>query len=110
MSDGRARAGSRTGTKTKIKPIRDQVVLRRHETREQKVGHIVVPDSAREKPQEAEVVAVGPGRISEDGEVLDMTLKTGDRVLIGKWSGTEVTVDDLDYLVLREDEVLCLLE
>ena len=107
----------RTGTKTppagapsRIRPLRDRVVVRRKRVADEKVGSILVPDSAKEKPQEAEVVAVGPGRVSDEGEVLSMDLKAGDRVLIGKWSGTEVTIDDEEYLILKEDEVLCLLD
>ena len=96
--------------KTRIKPLRDRVVVRRKRVTDQKVGSIIVPDSAKEKPQEAEVVAVGPGRLSDEGEVLSVDLKAGDRVLIGKWSGTEVTIDDEEYLILKEDEVLCLLD
>ena len=96
--------------KQKIKPLRDRVVVRRRQETEQKVGKIIVPDSAKEKPQEAEVVAVGPGRLSEEGKLLAMTLKARDKVLIGKWSGTEVTIDSEEYLILKEDEVLCLLE
>jgi chaperonin GroES len=74
------------------------------------VGKIIVPDSAKEKPQEAEVVAVGPGRVSEQGKLLPLTLKAGDVVLIGKWSGTEVTIDSEEYLILKEDEVLGVLK
>ena len=96
--------------KQKFKPLGDRVVVRRRQESEQKVGKIIVPDSAKEKPQEAEVVAVGPGRLSEEGKVLAMTLKPRDKVLIGKWSGTEVTIDSEEYLILKEDEVLCLLD
>jgi chaperonin GroES len=92
--------------KLKIRPLRDRVVVRRKEEAEQKVGGIIVPDSAKEKPQEAEVVAVGPGRMSEEGKLLPLTLEAGDVVLIGKWSGTEVTIDSEEYLILKEDEVL----
>jgi chaperonin GroES len=94
----------------RVRPLRDRIVVKRREEAEQKVGGIIVPDTAKEKPQEAEVVAVGPGRLSDDGEVLPMDVKAGDRVMIGKWSGTEVTVDDTEYLILKEDEVLGVLE
>jgi chaperonin GroES len=94
----------------KLKPLRDRVVVRRKEESETKVGSIVVPDSAKEKPQEAEVVAVGPGRLSDDGKVLPLDLKKGDKVLIGKWSGTEVTVDSEELLILKEDEILGVLQ
>jgi chaperonin GroES len=96
--------------KQKLKPLQDRVVVRRKQETEQKVGNIIVPDSAKEKPQEAEVVAVGPGRLSEEGKLLATSLKAKDKVLIGKWSGTEVTIDSEEYLILKEDEVLCLLE
>ena len=96
--------------KQKIRPLQDRVVVRRKKESEQKVGKIIVPDSAKEKPQEAEVVAVGPGRMSEQGKLLPLTLKPGDAVLIGKWSGTEVTIDSEEYLILKEDEVLGVLK
>jgi chaperonin GroES len=96
--------------KQRIRPLRDRVVVRRREETEQRSGKIIVPDSAKEKPQEAEVVAVGPGRLSEDGKVLPMALAAGDTVLIGKWSGTEVTIDSEEYLILKEDEVLGVLK
>ena len=108
---GRAAAkAAPTRAKLKIRPLRDRVVVRRREEPEQKVGSIVVPDSAREKPQEAEVVAVGPGRLSEEGTVLPLDLEPGDRVLIGKWSGTEVTVGSEELLILKEDEIMGVLE
>ena len=108
---GKAQAKApRPRTKSKIRPLRDRVVVMRKEDSEQKVGSIVVPDSAKEKPQEAEVVAVGPGRLSEEGKVLPLDLEAGDRVLIGKWSGTEVTVGSEELLILKEDEILGVLE
>jgi chaperonin GroES len=106
----KSKTKSKTRSKLKITPLRDRIVVKRREEAEQKVGGIIVPDTAKEKPQEAEVVAVGPGRLSDDGKVLAMDLQAGDRVLIGKWSGTEVTVDDTEYLILKEDEVLGVLE
>jgi chaperonin GroES len=93
-----------------VKPLRDRVLVKRLEEEEQKVGGIIVPDTAKEKPQQAKVVAVGPGRILDDGQRLDPVLKTGDKVLIGKWSGTEVKIDDEELLILKEDEVLGVLE
>ena len=91
---------------TKVKPLRDRVLVRRIEEREQRVGGIVVPDTAKEKPQQAEVVAVGSGRLLENGTKVPLSLKPGDKVLVGKWSGTEVKLDDEEYLILKEDEVL----
>ena len=93
-----------------VKPLRDRILVRRIEEAEQKVGGIIVPDSAKEKPQQAEVVAVGSGRVLDNGQRMPLTLKAGDKVLIGKWSGTEVKIDGEEYLILKEDEVLGVLE
>jgi chaperonin GroES len=90
----------------KVKPLHDRVLVRRIEEAEQKVGGIIIPDSAKEKPLQAEVMAVGSGRILDDGQRLPLTLKAGDKVLIGKWSGTEVKIDDEELLILKEDEIL----
>lgn len=89
-----------------VKPLRDRVLVRRIEENEQKVGGIIIPDSAKEKPLQAEVMAVGSGRLLDDGKKLPLTLKAGDKVLIGKWSGTEVKIDDQELLILKEDEIL----
>jgi len=89
-----------------VKPLRDRVLVRRIEETEEKVGGIIVPDSAKEKPQQAEVMAVGSGRVLDNGQRAALTLKAGDKVLIGKWSGTEVKIDGEEYLILKEDEVL----
>ncbi len=90
----------------KVRPLHDRVLIRRVEEDEQKVGGIIIPDTAREKPLQAEVIAVGSGRVLESGKKLALTLKPGDKVLIGKWSGTEVKIDDEELLILKEDEVL----
>ena len=90
----------------KVKPLRDRILVKRIEEKEQKKGSIIIPDSAKEKPTEAEVVAVGSGRVLESGERLPLAVKAGDKVLIGKWSGTEVKVEGQEYLILKEDEVL----
>jgi chaperonin GroES len=92
-----------------IRPVKDRVVVKRVETAEEKVGSLYVPDSAREKPLEAEVVAVGSGRILKSGAKVPLQLKPGDRVLVGKWSGSEVRLGDVDYLILREEEILGIL-
>jgi chaperonin GroES len=89
-----------------VKPLRDRVLVRRIEEADQKVGGIIIPDSAKEKPLQAEVMAVGSGRLLDDGRKLPLTLKAGDKVLIGKWSGTEVKIDDQELLILKEDEIL----
>ena len=92
-----------------VKPLRDRVLVRRIEETEQKVGGIIIPDSAKEKPLQAEVIAVGSGRILDNGQKAELTLKPGDKVLIGKWSGTEVKIDDEELLILKEDEILGIL-
>ena len=93
-----------------VKPLRDRVLVRRLEKGEQKVGGIIIPDTAKEKPQQAEVVAVGSGRILEDGKRVPLTVKAGDKVLLGKWSGTDVKIDGAEYLILKEDEILGVLQ
>ncbi len=92
-----------------VRPLRDRILVRRIEESEQKVGGIIIPDTAKEKPQQAEVVAVGSGRILEDGTKVPLTLKPGDKVLVGKWSGADVKIDGEEYLILKEDEVLGIL-
>ena len=92
-----------------VRPLRDRVLVRRIEEKEQTVGGIIVPDTAKEKPQKAEVIAVGSGRVLETGARAPLTLKAGDQVLLGKWAGTEVKIDGEEYLILKEDEVLGIL-
>jgi chaperonin GroES len=94
----------------KISPLNDRVLVKRIEEREEVRGGIIIPDTAKEKPQEAEVVAVGPGKLDDDGDRLFMTVKVGDRVLIGKYSGTDIKLDDEDHTILREDEILAIIE
>ncbi len=89
-----------------IVPLHDRVLLKRLEEKEVVKGGIIIPDTAREKPQEAEVIAVGKGRVSEDGKVIPLDVKKGDRVLIGKFSGTEVTFEDVEHVIVREEEIL----
>ncbi len=90
----------------KIKPLHDRVLVKRVETEEEVHGSIVIPDTAKEKPQEGEVVAVGDGKILDSGQKVAMSVKPGDRVLFGKYSGSEVKLDDEEYLIMREDEIL----
>lgn len=92
-----------------IKPLSDRVVVKSIELEEKKQGGIIIPDTAKEKPQEGEVVAVGPGKITESGNKIEMEVKKGDRVLYGKYSGTEVTVDGEDYLIMRESDILAII-
>ncbi|RLB13026.1 MAG: co-chaperone GroES [Deltaproteobacteria bacterium] len=92
-----------------IKPLADRVVVKPLEETEVKKGNIIIPDTAKEKPQQGTVVAVGPGSLTEDGKRIKMELKEGDKVLYGKYSGTEVTIDDEDYLIMRESDVLAII-
>ena len=89
-----------------VKPLADRILVRRIEELETKKGGIIIPDTAKEKPQEAEIVAVGPGRMNEEGKRIAMEVKKGDRVLIGKYTGTDVKIDGVEYVILREDDVL----
>jgi chaperonin GroES len=90
----------------KIRPLHDRVLAKRIEEGEQVRGGIIIPDTAKEKPQEAEVIAVGPGKIQDDGKRAPMDVKAGDKVLIGKYSGSEIKINDEDFVILREDEIL----
>ena len=93
-----------------VRPLRDRVLLRRLDEPEQKVGGIIIPDTAKEKPMEAEVVAVGKGKVNEEGKQFPLDVKKGDKILIGKYAGTEIKIDDVEHLILREDEVLAVVE
>ena len=90
----------------KVIPLRDRVLLKRLEEQERKKGGIIIPDTAKEKPQEAEVIEVGTGLVTEDGKVISLDVKKGDKVLIGKFSGTEVTIGDTELIIVREEEIL----
>ena len=92
-----------------IKPLHDRVLIKRLDAEEEVRGGIVIPDTAKEKPQEGEVVAVGEGKVLESGEKVKMSVKEGDRILFGKYSGTEVKLEDEEYLIMREDEILGIL-
>jgi chaperonin GroES len=92
-----------------IKPLADRVVVKPLEAEEKKQGNIIIPDTAKEKPMQGEIVAVGPGKVSDSGQKVAMEVKKGDKVLYGKYSGTEVTVDGKDYLILRESDILAIL-
>ena len=89
-----------------VRPLADRILVRRIEEQETMRGGIIIPDTAKEKPQEGEVVAVGPGRKTEDGKLIPLDVKAGDRVLMGKYSGTDVKIDGTEYVILREDDVL----
>jgi chaperonin GroES len=94
----------------KIRPLYDRIVVKRIEEQEQKVGGLYIPDSAKEKPQEGEVVAVGKGKRLEDGKVVPLDVQVGDRILFGKYSGSDIKLDNDEYLIMREDEVLGILD
>jgi chaperonin GroES len=89
-----------------LRPLGDRVLVKRLEAEEKTKGGIIIPDSAKEKPLEGEVVAVGPGGRGDNGQVVPLELKKGDRVLFGKWSGTEVKLDDEDYMIMKESDVM----
>jgi chaperonin GroES len=92
--------------KTKFRPLHDRVVVRRIEAQEKTKGGIIIPDTAQEKPQEGEVMAVGPGGRDEAGKLIPIDIKTGDRVLFGKWSGTEVKLDGEELLIMKESDIM----
>lgn len=94
----------------KVKPLGDRVLVKPSQEKEKTKGGIVLPDTAKEKPQEGEIVAVGEGRKSDDGKVIPLSLKVGDKVLYGKYSGTEITVDEEEYLIVREEDILAVIE
>ena len=99
-----------TAASTKIQPLADRVVIKPLEETEQMRGGLYIPDTAKEKPQQGEVVAVGPGKLSDTGDRIAMEVKEGDRILYGKYSGTEITIADEQYLILRESDVLAVVK
>ena len=94
----------------KVRPLHDRIIVTRIEEGEQKVGAIIVPDSAKEKPQQGKVVAVGKGKVEKDGKVTPLDVKEGDTILFGKYSGQEIKIDGEERLIMREDEVLAVLD
>ena len=94
----------------KFRPLHDRVVVRRLESEEKTKGGIIIPDSAKEKPQEGEIVAVGSGARDESGKLVPLDVKAGDRILFGKWSGTEVKIDGQDLLIMKESDIMGVLE
>ncbi len=93
-----------------VRPLRDRVVVKRLEEQEQKVGGIIIPDTAKEKPQQGKVVAVGSGRVTDEGKVIPLDVKVDDTVLFGKYSGTEIKIEGTEYLIVREEEILAIVE
>src|SRR5205809_7749868 len=103
-------AATATATKVGIRPLHDRVIVERIDEGEQKIGGIIIPDSAKEKPQQGKVIAAGNGKSKDDGKRVPLDVKAGDLILFGKYSGQEIKVDGEDYLIMREDEVLAVLE
>lgn len=93
----------------KVKPLSDRIVVRQADAEEMSSGGIILPDTAQEKPQQGEVMSIGPGKTADNGELIKMSLKVGDRVLYGKYSGTEVTIDGEEYVFMRESDILAVL-
>jgi len=94
----------------KVRPLYDRVLIKRLEKEQEMRGGIIIPDTAKEKPLEGEVIAVGKGKLLEDGKLQKLEVKKGDKVLVGKYSGSEIKIDDVEYLIVREDEILGIIE
>jgi chaperonin GroES len=103
-------AATATQTRVKFRPLHDRVIVQRLEEGEQKVGGIIIPDTAKEKPQQGKVIAVGKGKVEKDGKVTPLDVKEGDTVLFGKYSGQEIKLEGEEYLIMREEEVLGVIE
>lgn len=99
-----------TLTHVKVQPLGDRVLVKPVESKEEKKGGIIIPETAKEKPQEGEVVSTGKGKTTEDGKVLPLDVKPGDRILYGKYSGTEIKIDDKEYLIMHQDDILGILK
>ncbi len=99
-----------TSVNLKLRPLYDRIVVKRLDAKEQVRGGIIIPDTAKEKPQEADVIAVGEGKFDDNGKRIKLDVKKGDKVLIGKYSGTDIKLEDVEYTILREDEVLAIVE
>ncbi len=93
-----------------VRPLQDRILVSRVENEEKTAGGIIIPDTAKEKPQEGKVVAAGPGKVDKDGKLIGMDVKVGDRILFGKYTGTEIKIDGVEYLIMREDDVLGVIE
>jgi chaperonin GroES len=93
-----------------IRPLQDRIIVKRIKEEEMTAGGIIIPDTAKEKPQEGKVIAVGKGKVGEDGKVVKMDVKKGDRVLFGKYAGSEINMEGTEYLIMREDDVLGVIE
>jgi chaperonin GroES len=94
----------------KVRPLHDRILVERLEEKETKRGGIIIPDTAKEKPQEGKVIAVGNGKVNDDGKKVPLDVKAGDKILFGKYSGSEVKIDDKEFLIMREEDILAILE
>jgi len=94
----------------KVRPLHDRILVERLEEKEVKKGGIIIPDTAKEKPQEGKVIAVGNGKVNDDGKKVPLDVKAGDKILFGKYSGSEVKIDDKEFLIMREEDILAILE
>ena len=94
----------------KVRPLHDRIMVERLEEKEVKKGGIIIPDTAKEKPQEGKVIAVGNGKVGDDGKKIPLDVKAGDKILFGKYSGSEVKIDDKEYLIMREEDILAILD
>jgi chaperonin GroES len=99
-----------TATKVKLRPLHDRILVKRLEEQDERHGSIIIPDTAKEKPQEGKVIAVGNGKVTDEGKRLALEVKAGDRILFGKYSGSEVKIEGEEYLILREEDVLGILD
>ena len=99
-----------TANKVKLRPLHDRILVKRLEEQDERHGSIIIPDTAKEKPQEGKVIAVGNGKVTDEGKRLALDVKAGDRILFGKYSGSEVKIDGQEYLILREEDVLGILD
>jgi chaperonin GroES len=99
-----------TATKVKLRPLHDRILVKRLEEQDERHGSIIIPDTAKEKPQEGKVIAVGNGKVNDEGKKVPLDVKAGDRILFGKYSGSEVKIDGEEYLILREEDVLGILD
>jgi chaperonin GroES len=99
-----------TKSKTTLRPLADRVLIKRLEDQDERHGSIIIPDTAKEKPQEGKVVSIGTGKVTEDGKRLSMSVKIGDRILFGKYSGSEVKIDGTEYLIMKEEDILGILD
>ena len=94
----------------KIRPLHDRILVKREEEKEVKKGGIIIPDTAKEKPQEGKVIAVGNGKVNDEGKKVPLDVKAGDKILFGKYSGSEVKIDDKEFLIMREEDILAILD